>query len=151
MKLMICLLCAVSCASTVAEERGDNESKDALVEKEKAGIWVRVDGKRRWYTNEQIVVLAKYHLLIEKQAKDNVQKEETLRKRQQTITELKLKINSLRDSLLELQNELGKAQASHVMQMAKSERLTRELAKKNQIIAELQEKAAKSHGPPKEK
>jgi len=85
------------------------------------------------------------HVLVEL-TKNNVQKEAVLRGRQQTITTLKVKQNELRDQMLGLQGELGKAKAGAQMQVALNEELTRELnrrseqlTKKNHIIIKQQQ------------
>jgi len=99
-----------------------------------------------WERKANIELKDKNQVVLVDLAKENVQKEEVLRGRQQTITDLKMDVNDLRDRMLGLQGELGKAKASAQMQVALNEELTRELnrrseqlTKKNQIIIKQQQ------------
>jgi chromosome segregation ATPase len=156
MKVLIGLLCLVSCAWANGEEAkpAGAESSDVSIQKEKTGIWIQKEGARKWLSNEQIVdhfieqitLRDKIEEAIHSMAQSAVQKEEILRQRQQTITDLKVQINDLRDRLLNLQSELGKAQASGQMQMVLNEEVMRELnrrteqlSKKNEIILKQQQ------------
>lgn len=112
-------------------------------------VWTAQTKWQKLYEHERktnIELKDKNQFVLVELAKKNVQKEEVLRARQQTITDLHVQVNDLRDRLLNLQGDLGKAQASAQMQMALNEELTRELnrrseqlTKKNQIIIKQQQ------------
>jgi hypothetical protein len=112
-------------------------------------VWTAQTKWQKMYEMERktnIELKDKNQFVLVDLAKKNVQKEEVLRGRQQTIADLKVQVNDLRDRLLNLQGELGKAQASSQMQQVLNEELMRELnrrseqlTKKNQIIIKQQQ------------
>jgi hypothetical protein len=66
--------------------------------------------------------------------KSNVQKEEVLKARKQSIADLKVQVNELRDRLLQVQGEVGEAKASAQMQMALNEELQREINRRSEQL-----------------
>jgi hypothetical protein len=123
MRIVVLLLCAVFCAWANGEEPGPAavDTKEVTVEKEKTGVWVQVAGERKWYSNEQIIDR------FAEQAKHGDDKEELLRRREQTIADLKVVVNEMRDRMLNMQAELRKSQDAAQALVARNEELTREL------------------------
>lgn len=123
MRIVILLLCAVFCAWANGEEPGPAvvDTEKVTVEKEKTGVWVQVAGERKWYTNEQIIDR------FAEQAKHGDDKEEILRRREQTISDLKVVINELRDRMVKVLDELRKSQDAAQALVARNEELTREV------------------------
>jgi len=129
-------------------------AEEAIHRAVKRGVITAADAKKRASElykrlsaeDSRLVVMPRYDLL-QKELKESVtRREETLQQRQQTITDLKVQLNALRDRMLALQGELGKAKASSQMQVALNEELTRELnrrseqlTKKNEIIVKQQQ------------
>ena len=98
MKTAICLLCFVIGAQIACEETKPpgEERSQVSVKKEKTGIWIEKEGARKWLSNEQIVdhfietitLRDKIEESLRSMARSAVQREEILRQRQQTITDL---------------------------------------------------------------
>jgi hypothetical protein len=100
-------------------------------------IWT---ARTKWHKMYEAERLVNIRLKEDHQKKEvelavaNVQKEEVLKARKQSIADLKVQVNDLRDRLLQVQGDYSQAKAEAQMQQALNEELTREIARRSEQL-----------------